>query len=101
MAVVRALAVRKVEGVGKPLLGVVLGADIFFLVWTIRASTLAGVVNPADEVILVRLLAFASQIRGESSPFHLIAFTDGVAGEAPASLQQLLAVIGVAGVLLR
>ena len=87
VAVVGALAVVEVELVGKALLRVILGTDIFLFVRAVGASSLAGVVNPADEVIVIRFFADAGQVRGERAALHLIALADGVAGHASAGFK--------------
>ena len=73
--------------IGKALLGVILGANVFLFVGAVGAGALAGVVNPADEVIVIGFLADAGQIRGERAALHLIAFADRVAGQASAGLK--------------
>ena len=87
MPVVRALAVAQIENIGKLLLRVVFGADVFLLVRAIGTRTLARVMNPADEVIVVGLLAYAREVRGKSSALLVVAFADGVARETAASLE--------------
>ena len=99
VAVVGALAVIEIELIGKSLLGVILGTNIFFLVRAIRPRALARVVNPADEVVVVRLFADAREVRGEMPPCSLVAFADGMAGEAAARLKQFFAVRCIAGLL--
>ena len=84
MAVVRALAVLQIKLVGKTFLGVILRTDVFFLIRTIRPGALARVMNPADKIIVVRLFSHPRQIRRERSALLLIAFTHGMARQAPA-----------------
>src|SRR6202030_1918101 len=67
-----------------------------FLVWAIGTRALAGIVNPANEVIVICFFADAGQVGGEGPADHLIAFSDGMAGETAAALEQFLAVRGVA-----
>ena len=100
VTVVGTLAVLQIKLVGQAFLGVVLGTDIFLFVRTIRPRALPRVVNPADQVFVIRLLTLASQIRGKRSALKLVTFTDGVASQAAASFEQLFAVLGVAGFLL-
>ena len=95
VAVIRAPAVFEIELVGKPLLRVILRADIFLFVRTIGTRALARVMNPADQVIVIRFFADAAQIRGKRSTMHLIAFANGVASEASARLKQFFSVFGV------
>src|SRR5580658_47375 len=87
MAVVRTAAVVEVELVGKALLGVIFGANVFLFVRTVGASALACVVNPAHQIIVISFLADAGQIRGEGAALRLIAFSNGVAGQASAGLE--------------
>src|SRR5579872_7175550 len=101
MAVIRAFTVRKIPLVGKTLLRVVLRANILFLVRTIGTCPLAGVMDPADKVVVVRLFADAGQVCGKGSATHLIAFADGVAREASASLKEFLAMGGITRFVLR
>src|SRR5258708_7472165 len=77
VAIIRALAVLEIELIGKTLLRVILRPNIFLLIWTIRTSSLPCVVDPADEVVVVRLLAYAREIRSECSALHLLAFANG------------------------
>ena len=71
MAIVRALTVLQIELIGKPLLRVILRANIFLLIWTIRACALARVMDPADKIIVIRLFANTSEIRSERATLHL------------------------------
>src|SRR5215470_6910605 len=96
VTIVRAPAVLETPLIREAFLRIILGADILLLVRAIRTRTLAGVMNPADEIIVVRFFSDASQVCGESATMHLIAFTDRVAGEAPASFKEFFAVGGVA-----
>src|SRR5579871_6985277 len=97
MTGVRALAMLQIPMVWQAFPGVILRTDVFFLVRTIRTRAFARVMNPSDEIVVVRLLADSGQVRGKHSALHLIAFPDRVAGEAAAGLEQFLAVLGVAG----
>ena len=87
MAIVRALAVLQVEHVGQTFFGVVFGANVLFLVWTIGAGPLTGVVYPSYEVIVISFFAYPGQIGGEGAALHVAAFTDRVATQAAASLK--------------
>src|SRR5207302_3073035 len=62
----------------------------------IRTRAFAGVVNPTNQVIVIGLLADASEIGRECSALQLIAFADGVAGETAARFEQFFSVSGVA-----
>ena len=66
VAVVGAPAVLQVENEGQALLRVILGADVLLLVRAVGTRALAGVVNPANQIIVIRLLAHASEICGET-----------------------------------
>ena len=90
----------KIELVGKSLFRVILGANILFLIRTIRARTLACVVNPAHEIVVVGFFADAGQVRGESPALYLVAFADRMAGQAAAGFKQFFSMGGVAGLLL-
>src|SRR5215469_15474046 len=59
VAIVGALAVVEIELVGKSLFGVILRTDIFLLVRTVGTGAFAGVVNPANEVVVICLLTDA------------------------------------------
>ncbi len=83
VAVIGALAVLQIEDEGQALLGVVLWTDIFLFVRAVGPGALAGVVNPADKVIVVGLLAFASEIGGKGAAHHLAALANRVAGRQP------------------
>src|SRR5207244_11921651 len=94
MAVIRALAVLQIELIGKPLLRVILRANIFLLIWTIRACALARVMDPADKIIVIRLFANTREIRSERATLHLRPFSHRVAGQAAAGLKKFLAMPG-------
>src|SRR6266852_3455003 len=100
MAVVGAAAVVEVENVGQALLFVVFGADVFLFVGAVGTGAFAGVVDPTNQVVVVVLFTDASEICGKSSALQLVAFADGVAGEAAARFEQLFSVSGVAGLVL-
>src|SRR5215472_18304290 len=100
MAVVRALAVVEIEDERQPFLFIVLGADVFFLVRTIRAGAFASIVDPANQIVVIGLLANAREIGGKRATLHLIAFADGMAGEAATRFKQFLAMSGVARLVL-
>src|SRR5947208_5322669 len=71
MAFIRSLAVLQTDLIVKPLLPVMLRANIFLLIWTIRACALARVMDPADKIIVIRLFANTSEIRSERATLHL------------------------------
>ena len=96
MAIVRTAAVVQVKNVGQALLLVIFGADVFLFEGAIRTRAFAGVVDPTNQVIVIGLLADASEIGRESSALQLIAFADGVAGEAAARFEQFFSVSGIA-----
>src|SRR5689334_2050776 len=100
MAIIRTLTVLQIELVGKSLLGVVLGTNVLLLIRTIRPGTLPRVVNPADEIVVVRLFAHSRQISGEYSAHHLVAFADGVTSEASTGFEQFFSMRCVPGLVL-
>ena len=88
----------EIELVRKSLLCVVLGADIFLLVWAIRTRAFARVMNPAREVVVIGLLTDASEIGGECAAFQLVMF-HGMAGHTTARLKEFLATSCITGFL--
>src|SRR5258708_21442862 len=96
VAVVRAPAVVQVKDVGQALLFVILGADVLLFIRAVRTRALARVLDPAHEVVVAVLLTHTREIRGKSSALQLVAFADGVAGEAAARFPQLFSLSGVA-----
>ncbi len=96
VAVVRAPAVVQVKDVGQALLFVILGADVLLFIRAVRTCALTRVVDPAHEVVVAVLLTHTREIGGKSSALQLVAFADGVAGEAAARFEQLFSVSGVA-----
>src|SRR5438552_359462 len=100
VAVIGAAAVLEVENVGQAFLFVILGTDVLLFEGAIGARALARVVDPTNQVIVIGLLADATEIGRESSALQLIAFADGVAGEAAARFEQFFSVRGVARLVL-
>ncbi len=100
VAVVRALAMFQVEDVRQTLLFIVFGTDVLLLVRAIGACAFPRVVDPTDEIVVVGFLTHAREICSEGSALNLIAFTDGVTGEAAARFEKLFAMSGVAGLVL-
>src|SRR5438445_2234288 len=96
VAVIGAAAVLEVENVGQALLLVIFGADVFLFEGAIRTRALARVVDPTNQVIVIGLLADATEIGRECSALQLIAFADGVAGETAARFEQFFTVNGIA-----
>ena len=66
VAVIRALAVSQIEDVGKIFLRVVFGTDVFLLVRAIGPGAFSRVVNPAHQIVVVRLFSHARKIRREA-----------------------------------
>src|SRR5439155_5350882 len=62
----------------------------------IKTRALADVVDPANKVIVIGLLTDANEIGRKSSALQLIAYADGVAGEAAARFEQFFSVSGIA-----
>ena len=87
MPIIRTPAMLQIELVGKSLLGVVLGPNVLLFIRTIGSRTLPRIVNPAHQVVVVRLLADARQVRRESSAHGLAALANGVASKASAALE--------------
>ena len=87
MAVVGTAAVVQIKNVGQALLLIVFGTDVLFLEGAVRAGALARVMDPAHEVVVIALFADAREVCGERSTLHLVAFADGMAGEAAARFE--------------
>jgi hypothetical protein len=100
VAVVWTAAVIEVEDEGQSFLLVVFGTNILFLIRAIGARAFTRVMDPAYEIIEIIFFPDASEIRGEVSPFRLVAFADGMAAETSACLDKLPAMHGVAGLVL-
>src|SRR5579864_9809995 len=96
MAVVRAFRVLDVKNVGQIVFGVVGWADVFMFVRTIRLRADAGIVNPADDVIVIRFLADATEVRGNVAADFLSSLSDGMAREATERIEHGFAVRGIA-----
>ncbi len=90
----------QIKDVWQTFLLVVFRADIFLFVWTIRPCSLASIVNPANEIIVVVFFADAREISGEGAPLELVAFPDRVARETSPGVQQLFAMAGAASLVL-
>ena len=97
VAVVGAARVIEIENVREIVFGVIFRAEIFFLVGAVGARALAGIVDPADEIIVIFFFADAAQVCGERAADGVGAFADGVAGEAAALVEQFLAVGCISG----
>src|SRR5579872_837969 len=97
MPIIRAFAVLQIPLIGKSLLRVIFGTNVFLLVRAVGTSALASIVNPAHEIIVVRFLANPRQIRCKDAAHHLIAFADRMARQASAGLEQFLAMSRIAG----
>ncbi len=100
VAVIRALAVLQVKNVGQALLFVIFRTDVFLFERAVRTSAFARIVDPTHEVVVVILLTDTSEIRGKGAALDLIAFANGMAGEAAARFEQFFSVGGVAGIAL-
>src|SRR4029077_9785182 len=90
----------EIEDVRLIVLGVVFGAEVAFLVRAIWTRALAGIVNPADDVIVIFLFADAAEIRSESAADGRVALAHGMARETAARFKQLLAVGCIAWLLM-
>src|SRR5580698_2406454 len=91
----------KIENVWQSFLGVIFRTDIFLFIHTVGSSPFPCVVHPADQIVVVILLADAREIRCETSALHLIAFADGVAGETAACFEQFFSVRSAAWLVFR
>ena len=91
MAIVGTFAVVQIENIRQTLLLVIVRADILALEGTVRTGALAGIVDPADQIVVTVFLADAREIGRERSALHLAAFADGVTREAAARFEKLLA----------
>src|SRR6267154_5506145 len=100
VAVVRTLAVIEVELKREALLFGILGTDVLFFVRARGARAFARVVDPTHEVVVAVFFTDASEICSKSSALDLIAFADGMAGEAAARFEKLFSVSSVAGLVL-
>ena len=90
----------QVKHEGQALLFVIFGTDVFFLIRAIGTSAFAGVVDPANQVIVIVLFADASEICGETGTLHLVALANGVTSKTSARFEKLFAVGGIAGLVL-
>src|SRR4029077_10812618 len=93
--------VLQVKNKGQALLLVIFRADVFLLKEAIGASAFAGIVDPANQILVIVLLADASEICGKSAALHLLALADGVACEAPSCFEKLLSMCRIARRMLR
>src|SRR5436853_3277854 len=60
---------------------------------TVRRPTLAGVVNPTHDIIVVRFFAHSGQVRRERATHLRIFFADRMTCETAARFKQILAAI--------
>src|SRR5205807_7003017 len=100
MAIVGASGMREIEDEGHAVLGVIFGAEVALLEGAIGTCALAWIVDPAHQIIVIVFFAHATEIRGERAAHDVGAFTNGMAAEAAAGLEEFLAVHGVTGSLL-
>ena len=85
----------QVENERQIVLGVILGAQVFLFEWGIRARPRARIQNPANQIIVIVLLADSGKIGREISADHVRAFADRMAGFAAALFEQFFSVRGV------
>src|SRR5204863_9779362 len=64
-------------------------------------GALRRIVYPAHNVVIVALLAYAAQVGGERPALLLAALAHRVTSHAAAGFERFLALLGVAGLLLR
>ena len=84
MSVVGAFAVIEIVDERQSLLLVVFGTDVFFLVGTEGARALAGVVDPANQIIVIGFFSHAREIGGKRSSLQLAAFAERMTSQAAA-----------------
>src|SRR5687767_21577 len=90
-----------VENKRQVLLRVVLGSQIAFFFRTIRSNAIARVVDPAHDVIEIRLLANFLEICGEVAAGGTAALANRVASHATSGFKQLFSVSGISARLCR
>ena len=96
VTVIRAARVVEIENEWQAALGVVLRPQVALLVWAVGTRALAGVVHPAHKILVLVFLADAGKVRGKFRADRVRSFAHRVAPEAPARLEKLLAVSGIA-----
>ena len=96
MTVIRAARVVEIENEWQAALGVVLRPQVALLVWAVGTRALAGVVHPAHKILVLVFLADAGKVRGKFRADRVRSFAHRVAPQAPARLEKLLAVSGIA-----
>ena len=90
--VVRAARMIEVKHKWQVVLGVIFRAQILLLERAVGTRARSRIQDPADQIIVVVLLADARKVRGEISADHIRAFADRVAGLAAARFKQRLSV---------
>src|SRR5258708_39140516 len=96
MAGIGAPGVSTVEHEGQTLLSVVFRADVLFFIRAVGAGALAGIVNPAHQIVVVGFFADAGQVGGEVGPLHFVAFANGMASKTTSRFEQIFSVSRVA-----
>ena len=78
------------------LLRVIVRRQIALFFRTVRRNALARIVNPAHDVIEVRLFTDAGKVCSEVATDLVVAFTDLVTGKTSTTLEKFFTVSGVA-----
>src|SRR6267154_2619059 len=84
MTIIRASRMIEVKDKREIVLGVILGAQVLLLRWTVGARSNPWIQDPANQIIVVVLLPYSRQVRGKISANHVRAFANGMAGFATA-----------------
>src|SRR6185437_2314385 len=75
-------------------------ADVFMLVRTIGLRANPGIVNPADDVVVISFLADATEVCGNVAADFLSSLSDGMARQAAEAVEHFLALGRIAAGLL-
>src|SRR5207248_2718528 len=86
----------EVEDKGQAVLLVIGRGQVALFVGAIRRRTLARVVNPSDQVIVIIFLAHAREVSGKPAAHLIRALADRMATHAAARLEALFALLRVA-----
>src|SRR5688572_20359380 len=79
-----------IEREGFAMLREVVRSQVALLCRTIRRPAFARVVNPAHDIVIVRLFADTRKIRGEHAPHRVVTLADRMATETAARFEQFL-----------
>ncbi len=84
MTIIRASRMIEVKDEREIMLGVILGAQVLLLRWTVGARSNTRIQDPANQIIVVVLLPYSGQVRGKISANHVRSFANRMAGFATA-----------------